>query len=310
MNRFFILFLFIFVSIIIIQYSGTLVSTATIERMTEYTPDSEPTPEVISTPTPSGPKKAIITLVRKPVDFPLWLKHHRDMGIGHFYIRIEDSPGWEEYFKSQPDIVYEIGESDKNNNYQTLQTRQISYVDKCLKQAQNDNISWAFFIDADEMLEGDLSFLDSLPPTKKTLKMHNVEAIYTGEENTCFDAKTFIKCHEKGKCRSYVNGKAGGRIENDITIAGPHDFMYKSTIAGNHLYAVPFETLHVLHFDSCSFGSWVEKFHHLSKNAIPDKIPFPYYKESIELAKSTYEAYNKLTMNVSEENKDKLYIRE
>jgi hypothetical protein len=317
MNTFFILFLFIFTSIFLIQYTGTLINPipVTQENMSEITSDIQElqddvaTSNVVAPTSVPVPKKAIITLVRKPVDFPLWMKYHRDMGIGHFYIRIEDSPGWEEYFKSQPDITYEVGESDKNNNYETLQTRQISYVGKCLKQAQQHNVSWAFFIDADEMLEGDLSFLDTLSPAKNTLKIHNVEAIYDGTENTCFDAKTFVKCHEKGSCRSYVNGKAGGRIENGITIAGPHDFMYNSKTNGPHLYKVPFELLHILHFDSCSFGSWVEKFHHLSKNAIPDKIPFPYYKESIELAKSTYDAYNKLTMNVHNQDKDNLYIR-
>jgi len=311
-----LLIIFILVSIFMITYTSKFVfiEPPTTETMTENIQEFEPdTVQMVTDETTPGqnapPKKAIITLVRKPVDFPLWLKHHRDMGISQFFIRLEDSPGWEDYFKTQPDIVYEIGESDKSNNYETLQSRQISYVSKALNQAQTHNVAWAFFIDADEMLEGDLSFLDSLPPRKKILKLHNVEAIYDGTENTCFDAKKFVKCFENGTCRSYVNGKAGGRIESGVTIAGPHDFMYNNKISGLHLHKVPFELLHVLHFDSCSFGSWVEKFHHLSKNAIPDKIPFPYYKESIELAKSTYDAYSKYSMEVSEKDQDKLYIR-
>lgn len=312
MNTFFIfLFLLVLVSIIPIVYTGIFIESIPVkENMTEQssTTDSIDT-TVTSESNAVSPKKAVISLVRKPVDFPLWLKHHRDMGIRQFFIRLEDSPGWEEYFKTQPDIVYEIGESDKQNNYETLQSRQISYVKQALTEAQKHNVAWAFFIDADEMLEGDLSFLDTLPPTIKTVKIHNVEAIYDGTENTCFDAKKFVKCHEQGGCRSYVNGKAGGRIENGVTIAGPHDFMYNNKISGAHLHKVPFDTLHVLHFDSCSFGSWVEKFHHLSKNAVPDKIPFPYYKDSIELAKSMYDAYSKHTMVVPETDQDKIYVR-
>jgi hypothetical protein len=253
------------------------------------------------------PKKAIALLMRKPVDLPLWLKHHRDLGFGHFFIRVEDTPGLEEYLKTQSDITYEIADSDTQNNYDTLQTRQIAFVNKCINQSEN--ISWIFHVDSDELIEGDLKFLDELPEEIKTLKMQNVEAIYDGSEKTCFDAKSFVKCFKSGSCRSYANGKAGGRcIKDEVQALGPHDFSYKGMHNGKHLYQIPFEQLRVLHYDSCSFGAWAEKFQHLSKKDSSESIPFNYYNESISIAASAYEAYKKHTMNTPENSED-VYTR-
>lgn len=254
------------------------------------------------------PKKAIALLMRKPVDLPLWLKHHRELGFGHFYFRVEDTPGLEEYLKTQDDITYEIADSDTQNNYETLQTRQVEFVNKCIEQS--NNISWIFHIDSDELMEGNLEFLDELPEDVKILKIQNVEAIYDGSEKTCFDAKSFVKCFRSGSCRSYANGKAGGRcIKGEVQALGPHDFSYKGIHNGKNLYEVPFEQLHVLHYDSCSFGAWAEKFKHLSKkDNSDDNIPFPYYKESIAIAASAYDAYQKHT-SIMPENSEDVYIR-
>jgi hypothetical protein len=76
---------------------------------------------------------------------------------------------------------------------------------------------------------------------------------------------------------------------------GPHHFAYKSNTEGSNR-DIPFKSLHVLHFDSCSFGSWAETFQHLSKSPKTDAIPFPYYKESITAAAETYGLYKKHTM--------------
>lgn len=236
----------------------------------------------------------IALLMRKPEDLPLWLKHHRDLGITKFYVRMEDTPGWEEFLKAQPDIEYEIAESDAKNNYETLQKRQIAFVNQSLRKAEKDGIDWLFHIDADELLEGNLSSLSSISPEIKTITMTNVEAVYDGTEKTCFDARKFKRCQEKGaNCRSYANGKSAGRVTSKTTLKGPHNFAY----AGDHTKynkQMDFDDLHVLHFDSCSFGAWAEKFRHLNKGTTnKDKTPFPYYEESKKVASSAYETYMK-----------------
>ena len=41
----------------------------------------------------------IITFMRKPIDLSLWFKHHRQLGITQFFIRVEDTPELEDYLK-------------------------------------------------------------------------------------------------------------------------------------------------------------------------------------------------------------------
>jgi len=267
-------------------------------------------------------KYGIALLMRKPEDLPLWLKHHRELGISKFYIRMEDTPGWEEFLKAQPDIEYEIAESDATNNYETLQKRQIAFVNQSLRKAEKDGIEWLFHIDADELLEGNLALLNTISPEIKTITMTNVEAVYDGTEKTCFDARRFKRCQEKGaNCRSYANGKSAGRVIRPTnqggmvtdtpktTLKGPHNFAY----AGDHIKynkQIDFNELHVLHFDSCSFGAWAEKFRHLNKGTTnKDKTPFPYYEESKKIASSAYTTYMKTVSSEDNDTDDIIYVR-
>jgi hypothetical protein len=238
---------------------------------------------------------AIASMMRKPTDLPLWLKHHRSIGVKLFFIRLEDSPGWEDYLQTQPDIIYETGQSDPSgNNYLTQQYRQIEFVNKSLEICKNKNIQWLFHIDADELLNGTFDFLHTLPPSIKCLHYENAEALFDENQQHCFSSKTFLRCSLNAPCRSYANGKAAGKTENFVTLAGCHNFAYHNQIDGDHVYNVPFDTLHVLHFDSCSLGTWIEKFHHMSKKNNSD-IPFTYYHNSIDLAIKSYNTYKSNT---------------
>lgn len=255
-----------------------------------------------------GPSKvAVAVLMRKPIDIFLWLKHHRELGISHFFLRIEDTPGLEEFLKTQQDITYEIKSSSKENNYETLQKRQIEFVNQSMEKAKRKGIQWLFHIDADELLDGSLEFLSRLDDKYKCVKVENVEALYEEGLESCFAAKKFLKCSEKGtSCRSYVNGKGGGKVVDGVSLSGPHDFSYRGKIGEEATYQVPFEKLHVLHFDSCTFGSWSEKFQHLSKGA--KDVPFSYYNDSMEAAVKAYEIYQKYTMK-KEVDPSQVYTR-
>lgn len=242
-----------------------------------------------------SPRIAIANMMRKPIDLPLWLKHHRLMGVQLFFIRLEDSPGWEDFLKIQPDVVYELGESDPSgNNYLTQQHRQIDFVNRSLQLCKQKNIDWLFHIDGDELLNGSFKFLETLPSHFKCLHFENAEALFDENEKHCFSAKTFLRCSLHAPCRSYANGKGAGRVTDNVSLVGCHHFAYNDEYEGEHVYNVPFDTLHVLHFDSCSIGTWIEKFYHMSKKSNSD-IPFPYYKNSLELATKNYETYKNHT---------------
>jgi hypothetical protein len=245
---------------------------------------------------PPQAKVAIACLMRKPVDLPLWFRHHTNLGVSLFFIRLEDTPGLDDYLALRRDVIYEVSQSDKSgDNYKTLQDRQIAYVNKCLEKAAEMGVDWLFHIDADELLHGSLTALDGLDPSVKTIKIENAEAVFEDGAETCFSANKFLRCAQGAQCRSYVNGKAAGKVERGVKIAGPHDFSYNGEIEGSFKKILLFESLHVLHFDACSLGAWVEKYKHLGANAKSD-IPFPYYKESIGAAQNAFDIYKKHVM--------------
>lgn len=253
---------------------------------------------------------AVATLMRRPVDIVLWLNHHRKMGIKHFYIRLEDSPGWVDMLNAQPDVTLMIASSDNSgNNYETLQYRQSDFVTWALQQSMG-KYTWVFHIDADELLHGSLSVLQKLPDHVKCIHMQNVEAVYDPKNNdTCFSAKTFLKCSHGAPCKSYANGKGAGRVEDGVAPHGPHMFMYKNGADPSSSYDIPFNDLHILHFDACSFGTWVEKYYHLGNNK-KDNIPFAYYNESIDATKNAFDTYQKYKMNLDGIDESHVYTRD
>jgi hypothetical protein len=242
-------------------------------------------------------KVAIAVMMRKPTDVALWFDHHRKVGIKKFYVRLEDSPGVAAFLETQKDVWFKQGESDKENNYTTQITRQTNFVNSILPAAAEEGIDWVIHIDVDELLEGDvLGTLATLDPKMLIAKIKNIEAVYSEEEPTCFSAKKFIRCDKGGPCTAYVNGKGAGRPVKGVTLGGAHDFVYNGTVDPAVTAQIEFEQFHVLHYDSCSIGTWLEKFAHMSKKAKLEDIVFPYYKQSIEVAKKAISVYKENKM--------------
>jgi len=252
----------------------------------------------------------IITFMRKPIDLSLWFKHHRLLGVTHFFIRVEDTPELEDYLQNQKDVIFEMGESNKDgDNYMTLFERQITFINNTLVKAKAMNIDWVFNVDVDELLHGTLRVLDNLDSKYKCLKLENAEAVFREDEPTCFSAIKFLRCGKHAPCRAYANGKSGARPVDGVSSRGVHNFAYNNETEGPNIYNVVFEDLHILHFDACSLGSWVEKYYHLSKNS-KKNIPFPYYYQSIDASVKAYEVYKKHTMDYANSvNNDLIYYR-
>jgi hypothetical protein len=162
-----------------------------------------------------------------------------------------------------------------------------------MQTAMKDKMDWLIHIDSDELLHGSLDAFDEIEGDVKIVKIENMEAVYGEREDSCFSAKRFVRC-AVGKCRSYSNGKSACRPGKDITVGGPHDFMYKGKDAN---YLISYEKLNVLHFDSCSFGAWAEKFKHIGTQ-LHDKPPFEYYNESIDKVKDMFEVYKSHAVDV------------
>lgn len=279
------------IGLVMLVFVGILIATlATLSVLVPL----EPQTFVAAPSDPPVCGVAIALMMRNPVDLPLWLKHHRNLGVRCFFIRLEDSPSWIDFLESQPDVVLEVSRSDEKNNYETIMHRQLRFVDKSLARAaaMGGDIEWVFHVDADELLYGSLAFLDMVDPSYKVVTIKNVEAIFDGKEESCFSARKFVVCEQSTECRAYANGKSGGRVGPGISLMGPHNFGFNGQMHGSATYDVPIKQLCVLHFDGCSFGAWAEKFRHLSTGNT-SSIPFSYYNDSIKAATTAFDAYKK-----------------
>jgi hypothetical protein len=229
-------------------------------------------------------KIAIVSMMRRPKDIDDWLEYHRAMGISRFYIRLEDSEELEEYLNGQKDISLEIGKSTGKDEYKEIQTRQCVMVDNALRKARDDNMDWLIHIDSDELLDGDIDEFSTLSEKTRTIVMNNKEAVYSDiprEDDKCFKAAKFRDCSEyDAGCVSYVNGKSGGRVAPDVKCFGPHRFTSSRVDAEEQVLK-----MNILHFESCDFNIYKQKFKHVAKDPKSD-IPFPYYNDSVAASKT------------------------
>lgn len=218
---------------------------------------------------------AVVACIKDPKNIETWFKIHRDLGISRFYVRLEETPDLVEYFKSQPDVFLQTGDSASKDPYTDLMTRQAAMINLALELCKTDGIDWLIHIDCDEILEGSLDEIRRLPRNVGTFWMQNYEALYdnipTSKDN-CFKAVKFNDC-SVSECASYANGKGGGRV-SIAKSNGPHRF-------ASDRREVKLRSLIVKHFESCDFDQYIAKYKRLG-NSDTSVIPFAYYKDSIQ----------------------------
>jgi hypothetical protein len=247
----------------------------------------------------------IVSMMKNPDNIDEWLQHHRELGITEFYIRLEknvkktvkknvekEKDDVEDYLRGQQDVVLTLGDSSGKNEYKEIQKRQQKMVDEGLKNAlQRGTVDWLIHIDADELLYGSLDEIISFPPSVRVFWMDNEEAVYDDipkEGQSCFQASRFRNCQQMAKkgdmsCASYANGKAGGRVAPDVRFGGPHRFF---TSLDEGADQIKLSQLKVRHYESCNFDSYKSKFINLVQSDTAMDIPFSYYNESIQAAKT------------------------
>jgi hypothetical protein len=259
-------------------------------------------------PQKQGVKVGIVSVMRKPPDLPTWISHHRAMGIAHFYLKIEDIDPCTLYYleheRQKGDLYFEVDPSpDTGNQYNHIVDRQIEFCNRMfdrMLQGSLKRVDWVVHMDSDECLYGNLTVLSSMRSETPILKLENAEARYDHQRHARppFAAQHFARCSRNEPCRAYANGKGIGAVLPGVRLIGAHDFA-KDDIEP---VLVPFEELHILHYDSPSFGIWSEKFLHMSKNVQLDGIPFDYYKESILAVRHAHNVYTRYTQQEQKEN--------
>ena len=231
---------------------------------------------------------AIVSMIKDPKNIQVWLDRHRKTGIQFFFIRLEESPDTLPFLQSQPDVYVKVGESDGVNEYDNIQVRQEKWVNEALKLAakSHPSLQWMIHIDSDELVVGDLAALQTLPDTVRTVWFQNVEAKFRdipSVKDSCFDAARFVNCAEEpGQCAAYGNGKSAGRIAPDVSAHGPHRFKSDRGVGTDDKV----DQILVEHYESCDFDMYKKKFKSLAVQDKKMNIPFSYYNESIDAAKT------------------------
>lgn len=271
-------------------------------------------------------KVAIVLVSRKPPDLSTWVKYHLDYaGVDHVFLQVEDTPEFQKLFdtlspsrRSRITMWSSVDEAVKTStandggkrpqdDYSSLQARQIATMSRARKLAAKKGIDWLVHIDDDELLYvpthrkvGEV--LAALPKTYRQAYISNVEAVYKNPSvKNCF-AETLEVNTNAYAFVSYANGKsavrAGPAVGDDLIPAGPHQWKSSTGLGVNsvHLDREPFGApLLVVHFESCPFSRWEDKFWELG-NTSPDKIqniPFPFYRDSI----ARFQRCDRLKMN-------------
>ncbi len=259
-----------------------------------YTPPPPPPPP----PPPQRPNSVAIILITRDQtgNIQYFLDWHRKKGVSRFYIRVEDKPQLVEYLNTQPDVTTEAGSV---NDFQTqgelmwesLNVRYDTWARKAISFAHQEGIEWIVTIDDDELLDCEGLLQDhiqtKLKPEIQTVILNNKEAKYAQiplEWQGCFHYAALEDCAPSdNKCAAYGNGKGMGRVSPDLEPFGMHRFV-------NHANDVEetLEGVHVLHFESCDFEKYKDKYKQLAAVTSQDEVfAFPFYNDSVHVARSS-----------------------
>jgi len=140
-------------------------------------------------------KVAIVLLTRRAPDLQNWLRYHLDyMGVKHVFMDVEDTPGFDAVWKSlsqadrdrvtvwTPARDGTPGDSRPQDDYTTLQNRQLVAMSRAKKESKQMGIEWLLHIDDDELLYAPMQrpigeILNSVPQGFDQAYIPNVEAV-------------------------------------------------------------------------------------------------------------------------------------
>lgn len=254
---------------------------------------------------------AICSMVRKPFNFDTWIEYHLSLGVDYIFLRVEDTPELKETLDKYPNVfAYYDNKSNKKNNYWTQMNRQNNLIETIKDYLNKFNINWLIHIDSDELICNKKSLNDifnSVDSKYDVVKFQNYEAIYDNDslENPFFQTKKFKSINKL----AYDNGKSASRVKNlkSKKSDSPVGEIFCPHATEGEVFKLHNNIAVILHFESATFDIWYEKF--LNDSDMDDeafeKIPFNFYKKSIEIIKNgdkqkAREYYNKMKVNVND----------
>lgn len=248
---------------------------------------------------------AICSMVKNPFNFETWINYHFSLGIKYIFLRIEDTPELIEIVEKYSNIFANFVE--KKDDSLSQMDRQALFIESQKGKMISIGIDWVLHIDCDELFcANNLDIFNEVDDRFDVLHFNNYEAIYDSDNLS----NPFLQTNKfKIKNRlSYGNGKSAARVNDNLKPIKCHYF------EGKRLEVSPKKAV-ILHFESPTFEYWHQKFIDkkwvgnvdIKKQGI-EKIPFDFYKKSIELINSNNlekarEYYNSMKVNIEEDIK-------
>lgn len=240
------------------------------------------------------------------MEIEFWLNYHFDLGVRRIFLRVEDSPevldkvrSLSAERRSRVHTLLADSSDGAQSQWWSLQRRQADFCRlvkaRCLDQY--DDVTWILQnLDDDELLYcpgGNIErFLKGVPSDKRAIFVQTVEGLYPDankDDRRCFRTDTFVKCDHRSLCTSYYGGKSFGLLTEDLEPHGPHEFRGAgwSGKQARECYKPNVEEVAILHYESCNFSRWKDKFANLRVSKGGRAIPngFRFYNESIEMAR-------------------------
>lgn len=227
----------------------------------------------------------VVCMTKRPLDFFAWLRHHRELGVEHFFLRIEDTPDLLEALTRAPYEHYVtcIAGTGEREYYKQV-NRQQDLVDRAICKARHVGLTHLMHIDDDELLHCPTgrnaldAFLRSASRTS-CLVVQNIEAVFDVERCESVFGGTTTFCTNPSAFTAYANGKSVGALHDpSLRSLGAHRF-------SGSVGAIPSHVLLVLHYESPCIRRWRQKFEsYAARNGsacLTGDIPFPFYCESM-----------------------------
>jgi hypothetical protein len=229
---------------------------------------------------------AVACMTKHPSNFPTWLLYHRRMvGVEHFFLRVEDTPVLEKFLSTEPWSTFVTVDSAHSTvrDWEGQTNRQCEHVRRSIKAARNAGITHLLHIDDDELLYLPHGFnllrATILRAPAETADFHclNLEAMAPSID--CVNP--FVECTAFRHCSSDYCAYGGGLRSKGKSIGvvgkaalwplGPHHFVTDFERSSQDddqdggkdrtpREILPCPVAVVLHYESCRFSRWRDKF--------------------------------------------------
>ena len=218
---------------------------------------------------------AVVCMTICPDHLIDWVNYHLKQGFCKIYLRLEGEKILETEQNLKQFSQVEVLEKEMYPMGNQMD-RQCFVVNAAIERAREESHDFLLHIDDDELFYCERGLQPLLEKMNRVqdwdyLHFSNAEALYPLDtiDVSCFRrTEWFHQCSHTEPCRGYGNGKSMVRVDSPAAECwGVHFFKGKGK-------SVAVSDACILHFESCNFDLWKQKF------SVENPSNFPFYKQS------------------------------